>query len=178
MGKIYRVFVIEQDDSTYDRFHMGSGAPRERVIFEAAGADPERMLAYVPTEVAAALGEQIGLAIPDRVTAAPAVPATVTEAPAAGVSSEADAMSAALTEDPPPVKRKRRTRAEIEADKAAAEAAALASQAGADSGPESEAAIAEAAAAAATPDVQMATTFAGAAPVPAGDGKPWNPFEK
>jgi hypothetical protein len=51
MGKIYRVLVIEQGPDT----RWDNGRPGERVLFEAAGPDADRLLAYAPNEVAAAL---------------------------------------------------------------------------------------------------------------------------
>lgn len=194
MGKIYRVLVVEQDDSKlgdYDHRNM-SMIPQQRVLFEAASPDAGRLLAYAPGEVATALTAAVYAEVPQRVMTGP----VVTEAPTIGVPSEADAMSEAITEDPPaqavdepvspdqpaaaPVKRKRRTKAEIEADKAAA----LASQAGADPGPASEAAIAEAAnePAEVTPRLEDAFSRVGEAAravaptVPPGDSPPWNPF--
>lgn len=134
MGKIYRVLVVEQDDSKlgdYDHRNM-SMIPQQRVLFEAASPDAGRLLAYAPGEVATTLTAAVYAEVPQRVMMGP----VVTEAPTIGVPSEADAMSEAITEDPPaqavdepvspdqpaaaPVKRKRRTKAEIEADKAAA----------------------------------------------------------
>lgn len=172
MGKIYRVLVIEQDDRDGDRF--ASTVPQQRTLFEAAGPDPERLLAYAPTEVAAALGEAAGSAVP---LSAPLVDRQALEAAVAEkLSTEAATVAEPVTTGAPKARKPRRTKAEIAAD----EAAKLASQTGADPGPQNQAAVAEAAAEA--PQAVDAPASTPLTPPPAASdappAAPWNPFQQ
>lgn len=117
----YRVLVIRQDAPRRANL-LGSAMvePAPEVLFEAAGPDAGRLLAYAPDEVAAALATAGSMAAVDAIDAAnragsfaPPV-AEEPDAPAVnppGHFRPADAPAA-------PAKRKRRTRAEIEADRA------------------------------------------------------------
>jgi len=163
MGKIYRVLVVEQDE--HGMGSMGGG----RVLFEAASGDRGRLLAYAPTEVEAALGGEIGNAIPDRVEPMQLVDLNALKTLGEPMQpDEPEGVQQPAAPPAEPVKRKRRTRAEIEADKAAAELAAQ-QQANAsplvEGGPVPQ--VAEAPAPVAVPE-----------PAPPADGKPWNPFEQ
>jgi hypothetical protein len=178
MGKIYRVLVIEQGPDT----RWESGRPSDRVLFEAAGPDAGRLLAYAPGEVEAALMAAGYAAMSQKVVGPDDVNA-IAEAsldvilstapgrvePAVGVAEVASAAGNEQPVDEPaaPKPRKRRTKAEIEADRAAEALAAQqrASAAPVEGGPAPQAP----AAAAPAPDQQPATPAAPAA-------APYNPF--
>jgi hypothetical protein len=189
MGKIYRVIVVEQDSRDADSF-VTTAVPMQRVLFEAAGPDARRLLAYAPTEVEAALGGEIGNAIPDR----PA-PLVDLEALAASVLSagkgesiaspdpEPQAVDAPAEQTPEAPKRKRRTKAEIAADEAAAardRAERGAPQVGSEPTATHPATEPAPHPAGEPPAPVAAPVPIVPAPVPVvavpPDGKPWNPF--
>jgi hypothetical protein len=179
MGKIYRVLVIEQGPDT----RWESGRPSDRVLFEAAGPDAGRLLAYAPGEVEAALTVAGYAAMSQKVSGVLVDTEALGEAlatggvvsvgpgqlvPAVGVAEVASAAGNEQPVDEPAApKRKRRTKAEIEADRAAEALAAQqqASAAPVEGGPAPQAP----AAAEPAPDQQPATP---AAPPTA----PYNPF--
>jgi len=141
----YRVLVIRQDAPR--RANMLSSAMVEaapEVLFEAAGPDAGRLLAFAPDEVAAALNA-VGFAEASRkatglvdVEALAAVVAEEPDAPAVNPPGHFRPAGTPAATDPAP-RRKRRTKAEIAADEAAAKLAAQ--QAGAD--PATAAAVAQ-----------------------------------
>lgn len=122
MGTRYRVTVERIDDVEGAQYET-----RETVLFEATLPRALRLASFAPDEIRAALMEEAGLdewdVVPQRVmpgvdAAPPGVTATVFNA----AGEVIDAVKAA--EDRP--KRKRRTKAEVEADKAREEAGQLA----------------------------------------------------
>lgn len=168
MTVTYRVLVVRE----YAPRRTLMGPPNKvapEVLFEAAGPDAERLLAYAPAEVAAALAAAGYAEAPQRVTglvdidalaAATLATGGIVPPSAAPVAVDEPAVNpeghyrpadepaeATATDDKP--KRKRRTRAEIEADNAAKAAAAAGTPA-----PVEPAGVA------------VTTTFEGAAPVP------------
>lgn len=166
MKDIYRVIVLRNGGM------MGGG----EVLFEAAGQDIERLLAYAPDEVAAALRDLL----PDEDEG---------DVPAVNPEGHYRPLNEPATPAAPKT-RKRRTKAEIAADKARAAAggSAFGEQVVADTEaarPSPQALDEPAPQAPPAETVQPAAPVAAPEPVPAAvsvppatDGAPWNPFQQ
>lgn len=173
MSVTYKVLVIRQESPRRALLSTGPSPALVETLFEAGGPDAGRLLAYAPAEVAAALSAAGYAEAPQRVTGLvdvdalaaatlatggivpPSAAPIVVGEPDVPAATNGEPAEAPATDDKP--KRKRRTKAEIEADKARAAAGGNAF---------GEQVVADTEAQQAPAGVTVTTTFAGAAPVP------------
>lgn len=182
MRTVYRVTVAATKYDDEGNFVA------DETLFEATHHRPEALLRFAPTEVDDALRVVAGVEVATVPPPAAPIPAATWDAVA--TDPEPQAVDAAVpqqnaTDPDAPAKRKRRTKAEIEADKARAAASgdSFGEKVVADTEAAADAPLivtatvpAEAVVEAPPAEPAPVATAPAAAPAPSGDGQPWNPF--